>query len=336
MGFSTVAYSYAEDESNVPVPPPPTPDDRYISSTVIFADPLENTLVVNSGIIHLKSDTIRFGGAIGVTRKLAWDDIGSRFYETGLDRGVLYLDGGYAVPWNGLTSVVESSNKEVEPVYFDGMKINTLVSVGEYSATIKAFTYPDELEELDGAGKIMSGVFLGNQSPQMFDLSYRTLIGKDTEPDFAYKIHILYNVMAVSKDKTYETLTKDSSFSEFEWDISTVAEDIDGFSPTAHIVINSKDFDPWFLEEIENILYGSATDLPTLPSLPDLITYLRDLAKESGTVLISIVDNGDGTWTASTDQDALIVVDSAGFFEIFDATATLTGDSYTISDTTIL
>ena len=42
--------------------------------------------------------------------KLKWDQIGERWYETGVDRGVLYVrdnTGAYpvGVPWNGLTAV---------------------------------------------------------------------------------------------------------------------------------------------------------------------------------------------------------------------------------------
>ncbi len=38
---------------------------------------------------------------------LTWDGIGQKFYETGLDRGVLYQEDGVGVPWNGLTAVDE-------------------------------------------------------------------------------------------------------------------------------------------------------------------------------------------------------------------------------------
>ena len=44
--------------------------------------------------------------------KLVWDKIGERFYETGVDHGVLYVQANGAYPkgvaWNGLTSVNES------------------------------------------------------------------------------------------------------------------------------------------------------------------------------------------------------------------------------------
>ena len=46
------------------------------------------------------------------TEMLKWDDTGTRIYETGTDRGVLYpidANGAYplGVAWNGLTGVTE-------------------------------------------------------------------------------------------------------------------------------------------------------------------------------------------------------------------------------------
>ena len=76
--------------------------------------------------------------------KIIWDEVGSRVYESGLDRGVLYLPDGTSVPWNGLTAVVEKFNRSVNSVYFDGAKINDFVTLGDFSATLKAFTYPEE------------------------------------------------------------------------------------------------------------------------------------------------------------------------------------------------
>ena len=71
------------------------------------------------------ADTVAFA--------IAWDEIGKRFYETGVDRGVLYVakdtvvdptqpyeDG---VPWNGLTSVTASSDGgEPSPIWADNIK----------------------------------------------------------------------------------------------------------------------------------------------------------------------------------------------------------------------
>jgi len=53
---------------------------------------------------------------------LVWDKIGDKTFETGLDKGVLYLPDGSAVPWNGLTAVTEHLTESTETVYYDGQK----------------------------------------------------------------------------------------------------------------------------------------------------------------------------------------------------------------------
>ena len=60
--------------------------------------------------------------------KLVWDETGKRLYETGVSKGVLYVqsdDGTYGngVAWNGLTAVNESpSGAEATPLYADDIK----------------------------------------------------------------------------------------------------------------------------------------------------------------------------------------------------------------------
>ena len=133
--------------------------------------------------------------------RLVWDKLGDRVYESGLDKGVLYLPDGSAVPWNGLTSVIEHFNQELSPVYYEGMKVADLVVLGDFTATIGAITYPDEFTEIEGAVEIRRGTFFGNQEPQVFGLCYRSEIGNDLEGESAgYKLHLLYNVTAVPKD----------------------------------------------------------------------------------------------------------------------------------------
>lgn len=296
---------------------------------------------------------------------IEWELPGSKRYETGIDRGVLYLDDGQAVPWNGLTSVDETVNRETSSVYFDGMKISTSITLGDYQATVKAFTYPDEFEELQGFDSLIEGVYLDNQPIESFGLAYRTMIGDDVGGLDGYKIHILWNVMVLPKDRTYPTIGADISIVEFEWDISAVQEEVDGFSPTSHFVIDSTKVRADVLSVIEKLLYGDAATNtpPALPSMDDFVTLLMDLQTELGVTVMTIVDNGDGTWTATTEPgfDDLIaiygdtyditdtIVDGVTFISITDNgdgtwTATtedghddlivVTGDTYDISDTT--
>lgn len=260
---------------------------------------------------------------------LVWDKVGDRVYETGLDRGVLYLNNGSVVPWNGLTSVVEKFDKESSPIYYDGLKISDHVSLGDFSATINAITYPDEFLELEGYGFLRQGMFVGNQAPQTFHLSYRTKIGNDIDSDAGYKIHILYNLTAIPNDRTYETISDDPSVIEFEWDIVSVPVDVPGFRPTAHLILNSIDLEPQLLTFIEEKLYGTEGTDPALISISDLISYMYTWAR------MEIVDNGDGTWTANTQYDTDIehsIIESE-MFTIYNANATYSdSDTYTIGN----
>lgn len=264
---------------------------------------------------------------------LVWDDVADREFETGLDRGVLYPPEAPAVPWNGLTSIMEKFEQQRQPIYFDGMKINDLITLGDFEGTMKAVTYPDEFTELEGMSQANPGMFLGNQRPEIFGLSYRTLVGNAVDGETAaYKIHILYNVTAVPADRTWATLTDSPTLVEFEWDISAVPEEVTGFRPTAHIVINSKDFDPDLLSLLEDILYGTETTDPGLIPMGDLLVYLLSWFG------VIVVDNGDGTWTASSSQPVgsnPITFPSSGQFAISEVTGVyLNSDTYQISSPT--
>lgn len=261
--------------------------------------------------------------------QLVWDKVGERVHETGLDRGVLYLPDGSAVAWNGLTSVIEHITNESTPVYFDGRKVNQLVVLGDFEASMKAITYPEEFAEFEAVGSTKPGISYGDQPPKMFGLCYRVQVGDDLSgPASAHKIHLIYNVIAVPKDKTYATLKNDPSLVEFEWDLAAIPEEIDGFRPTAHFVIDSRDVDPWLFQELEEMLYGSSTAEAALIPMQDLLTYLNTWFR------IQIIDNGDGTWTAISRRDELIQFGLEGFFTIFQANAIFLDEfTYEISDT---
>lgn len=263
--------------------------------------------------------------------ELVWDKVGDRVFESGLDKGVLYLPDGSAVPWNGLTSVIESFDKASSPVYYDGMKINDLITLGDFSATMKAVTYPDEFVELEGSAPVKSGLFYSDQPPQSFGLCYRTRIGNDLDgEDGAYKIHILYNVTALPNDKTYASHGSSPSLVQFEWKITAVPQEIAGFRPTAHLIIDSREVDPWLLEDLQAMLYGTTLSNAALIPMPALITMINTWFR------VKITDNGDGTWTALSSRDGFISINIVTqFFDIIGVNAIyLNDDTFQISDTT--
>lgn len=262
--------------------------------------------------------------------RLIWDEIGERVYEKGLNKGVLYLLDGSAIPWNGLTSIVEQHDREVSSIYFDGKKINNVVYVGPFSATMKAITYPDEFIEIEGLNSIKNGVFVGEQSPLIFNLCYQTKIGNDVVGDSAgYKIHIIYNLMAFPNENTFVSDNDSPSPVEFEWIITSIPEEIPGLHPLSHIIIDSRKTNPDFLAELESKLYGDDELTPSLMPLLELFNYINNWH------VIQIIDNGDGTWTAISSKEEFITVDEINrLFTINNANATyVDANTYVISDT---
>lgn len=216
---------------------------------------------------------------------LEWDKLGDRRYETGIDRGVLFPKDGPAVAWNGLASVTETVGRDVKSYYLDGVKYLDRHVPGSYSAKLSAFTYPDELEELIGMREYVPGVYLHDQRAKLFNLSYRTLVGNDVDgTDHGYKIHIIYNVLAVPSDNAMNTLKDSTDLSPFEWDLSGTPNIMLGVRPTAHISLESRRIDPAFLASLELLLYGGpptgagTTEDPIVANDSKLPTFFEMIA----------------------------------------------------------
>lgn len=258
---------------------------------------------------------------------IVWDKIDERNYEAGISKGVFYKEDGYGVVWNGLTAVEESLDTEVEAVYFDGAKFNDIVTVGDFRATLRAFTYPDEFLFYEGVIEDQSGFYVTGQQPGRFGLSYQTQIGDAIGGlEVGYKIHILYNLTAVPSDRAYQTMSLDTEPLEFEWSISSVPEEISNFRQTSHVILDSRKLDPDMFSDVQDILYGSEDNDPRLPDLQSLSTFIRGWDR----FLITV--HNDGTWTADDRDAGLIVMTDAITFEITSDTAVyLDADTYTIS-----
>jgi len=257
---------------------------------------------------------------------IVWDTPGERRYEHGLDRAVLLFPDGGGVAWNGLASVDENPDVSIEPFYFDGVKFADFVTLGNFSATMRAYTYPDEFLRYEGLVEDQTGFYLANQEPNRFHLTYRTMISDDNDPNLGYKIHLLYNLTAVPSTKSRSTMSGAAEPILFEWALSAIPEELVGYNNTAHIVIDSREMDPWLLEDIEVILYGDHEHEPTAPALSGFASFIR------GWQRIIITDHGDGTWTASTVDEGSVVMLSDTEFQITDDNAVfLNADTYTLS-----
>lgn len=216
--------------------------------------------------------------------KLEWDASGSRFYETGVSKGVLYVQdssGAYpeGVAWNGLVNVTESpSGAEANPQYADDIKYLNLYSAEEFGCTIEAFTYPTEWEECDGS-KSSGKVKFGQQGRKSFGFCYRTSIGNDVDgAEHGYKLHMVYGATASPSEKAYGTINDSPEPITFSWEVTTtpVKVNIEGFKPTSILTIDSRDFtaeDSSKLEALENALYGTSEAEAYLPS-PEAVVSL--------------------------------------------------------------
>jgi hypothetical protein len=213
---------------------------------------------------------------------LTWDQVGERTYETGVDRGVLYLPdattGAYGggVAWNGLTTVTESpAGAESSPQFADNIKYLNLVSAETFGATLEAFTYPDEFAQCDGTAVPEPGVAIGQQGRRQFGLSYRTRKGNDIEgADFGYKLHLVYGCLASPSEKAYGTINDSPEAIAFSWELSTTPVPVTGFAPTALVVIDSTVVTAASLTAVEDALYGGGTETEARLPLPDEILTL--------------------------------------------------------------
>jgi hypothetical protein len=241
----------------------------------------------------------------------------------------LYTSDGKAVPWNGLISVDENGGDASQIYYQDGRPYLIVPQPKEFTATIRAYTYPEEFSAAMGLVEAADGAYLDSQMGEQFSLSYRTLIGDAVSGDQAgYKIHLIYNATVAPPAYSSTSLSDSVNPNELSWDIATVPEPVAGYRDMAHVVIDTRRMGQKRLQVIEAILYGSGNSNPRMPS-PSTVLNLVSFGD-----VITITDNGDGTWTAEGSLDNVHMLDDE-VFEINNVDAVDNGDgTYTITTTT--
>ena len=221
--------------------------------------------------------------------KLVFDKTGERFFETGVNKGVLYVqdaNGAYpqGVAWNGLTAVTESpSGAEATPLYADNIKYLNLMSAEEFGATVEAYTYPDAFAACNGEASVAEGVTIGQQARKAFGMSYQTRIGNDIEgSELGYKIHIIYNALAAPSEKAYNTINDSPEAITFSWELSTTPVEVSGGKPTATLVIDSTKVSEAALKAIEDALYGTESEEAHLPLPDEVVSIINGAATVQG------------------------------------------------------
>lgn len=211
--------------------------------------------------------------------ELVWGGVGLRYFESGIDRGVLYPKVGPGVAWSGLTAVNEKPDGgSPRPFYADGYKYLNLSSAEEYAASLSAFSAPPEFAACDGTQSVLNGLFITQQRRQQFGFSYRTRIGNDNDGvEHGYKIHLVYNALASATSRNYQTLGSSPSPVALSWDITTTPPEITGYRPSAHFVIDSRYTPKVLLSQFEGMLYGTSSTEPMLPTVPQLMEQFNSL-----------------------------------------------------------
>lgn len=227
--------------------------------------------------------------------KLTWDEAANRLYETGVDHVVLFpmfgtvqTNSAYAkgVAWNGVTGITENpEGADANDIYADNMKYLSLISVENWKATIKAYTWPREFNrcqgELEYNDGTHMGLFFGQQNHEKFGIAWRTIQGNAVKGDsYGYKLHVAYGLTAAPSEKDHATVNDSPEATEFSWDLNSIpdafvtTEDANGevLAPTSHIVVDSV-LNATGYAALEAALFGTNSTNPYLPT-PDYLATL--------------------------------------------------------------
>lgn len=242
--------------------------------------------------------------------RLTWGQANKRKVEAGISRGVLYVDGGKGVPWNGLISITSSPDgAEDNDLYADNFKYGRLKSAEAYQGSIEAYTYPEEFGICDGSYSVIPGLSIGQQKRAMFNLCYRTEKFSANSRESGYKLHLVYNASVSPAEKSYETLNDSPDAMTFSWDFTTTPVKLEGYKPFSEIVLDSESIDRLNLSELTKILYGLGEDDPAMPN-PDFILTLIDMNKVARMIMDVISLHNHWLWDTfnfveDTVQDAI-------------------------------
>lgn len=240
---------------------------------------------------------------------IEWDAPTERYYQHGVDRGVLYIGENDPVAWNGLISVDEMGGGASELIYRDGKIVMADVDASDFEANISAFFFPDEFSECLGIPQAAEHLYIDNQKPKRFSLSYRSLIGSGNSGDmFGYQIHLVYNCLASIGRRQRKTLTDQPDPMVFDFTICCTPVKLPGFRPSAHYILDTRGMLSGQLDELENLLYGSGVTAGRMPTVVELFEMMNFgvtmKVHDEGGNIVSIkgagqyfTDNGDGTYT---------------------------------------
>lgn len=214
--------------------------------------------------------------------KLVFDELGKRFYETGVSNAVLYPqadDGTYpkGVAWNGITAANESpSGAESNDQYADNIVYLSLTGAEKFEGTIEAFSSPAEFDECDGMKELFKGLTVSQQTRKPFGFAYKSILGNDVKGnDYGYKLHIWYGCKAAPSERSHSTVNDSPEPQNPSWSISSTPIAVPGAKPSSVLTFNSTTTPTEKLKKIEDILYGTDEADARLPLPSEIIELLK-------------------------------------------------------------
>lgn len=214
--------------------------------------------------------------------KLVFDELGKRFYETGVSNAVLFPqadDGTYpkGVAWNGITAANESpSGAESNDQYADNMVYLSLTGAEKFEGTIEAFSSPAEFDECDGMKELSKGLTVHQQTRKPFGFAYKSILGNDIKGnDYGYKLHIWYGCKAAPSERSHSTVNDSPEPQNPSWSISSTPVAVPGANPSSVLTFNSTTTPADKLKKIEDILYGTEAAGARLPLPTELLGLLK-------------------------------------------------------------
>lgn len=221
--------------------------------------------------------------------------------QDGLSGARLYLSDG-SIEWVGFVSVSYLKVSEDTKSYFDDNLMMSSTLPDRHVPSIKAFTYPKELDDII-------------ESQSRASLAY---LEGDEDTGL---IHIWDHALFFVDEKTFVSIgdqTQPELF-DFETQVSTTPKPF-SLAPTSHIIIDLSLLPSSIRDDIFNVLYVQKR----LPDLIELYTIIE-------TPRFKVYDNNDGTWTAVM-PELLFMKGEDGYFEITSPTAIMVDDkTYSLS-----
>ena len=216
---------------------------------------------------------------------MSWNVAAEKRFESGLDRGVLYVrDGAGAyplgVPWEGLINVTEKpAGAEITDLWANNAKYAQLVAAETFDGSIEAYTFPDEFLECMGMLEHPTdpGAIMAQQARSAFALCYRTRLGNEAGGGQAnYKVHIIYGAIAQPSEVARQTVNDSPEAATFTWEFKTTPAAATGYEAISKIVLDEEVITPATLATIESELYGDDVGPITanLPLPDDLFALL--------------------------------------------------------------